>query len=393
MVVNPMLRRSILAAVLAVLGVSFGASAAHGQQPRSIKEHFAEAVGRANQSVVLVSTRPDLCESAAKTAPARPVFHNTGFFVSEDGAVLTTLLGVAGCGDIRVTYQPDESPPAQVQARVRAVDQAAGLALLECDLEDTEPLPVAASMPDPGAMLVLATRDERAALMVQPGLLMPRREDLRLNGMGWQDMPLTVLYVKPGAAAAPLLDARGRLCAVVLAVRARGDDLPDASLCYLLPADRLQTVVDDLKRGNSRRLGWLGLAVVEEPEYREGVKVAGVLEESPAHEVGIRPTDEILQVAGQVIESQQAFAGAVCSTEPGKKLPIKLRRGDRILNLEPRVAARPLLICSRPPRLPVAGRQKLPPAEALRRLAEENRRLRRELERLRKQGSRSAPPQ
>jgi hypothetical protein len=269
-----------------------------------------------------------------------------------------------------------------VPARIKAVHQPAGLALLECELRDTTALATDDGSPEAGKMVMLATRDSRARLLAQPGLVMPRQEDLRLNGVLWEDLPLTVLYVKPGAAAAPLLDPEGRLCGVVLAVRARGDQLPDAGLCYLLPRERLEPIVEQLLQGESRRLGWLGLSVLREPKGREGVKVAGVLEGSPAHSVGIQPGDELLQVGGRVIESQEQFAEAVCASEPGTGLRIKLRRGDGIETMEPQVGARPLLICSPPSRRP--SPRTLPPAEAARRLAEQNRRLRRQIEELKR---------
>lgn len=356
---------------LAALGISTQA------QERDLKTHFAAALERAAESVVLVQTRPAICESTPVAGQEDAVFNNTGFFVGTEGEVLTSLLCVAGCGDIRVV--PIGGKP--VEARVLAVDQPAGLALLKTDLTGTLPFQSVAEEPGPGDWLMLATARPDVGLLVQPGLTLPKRGGIRINGVAWAELPLTIMYVRPGAAHAPLVDPQGRLRAVLLGVKTRGSDLPDASLCYMLPATRLAERVAPMLRGESRRLGWLGVAVVKEGAGREGVKVAAILEGSAAAENGIRPGDELLQLNGTVIESDEMFAEMVSESTPGSSVDVALRRGNELTKVTVTIGTRPMIICgaSRREGEPVVTPTQPVTPQTVGDLIEENRRLRQEL--------------
>ena len=140
---------------------------------------------------------------------------------------------------------------------------------------------------------------------------------------------------------------------------------------YGLPADQVQAIVDRMRRGESRRLGWLGVAVAHEPGDRQGARVAAVLESSPAHLAGIRPGDVLLEINGAPVERPVTVAEMVAEAGPVPGVRIKLLRGDRqILQVAADLQPRPLAICIAPPRmgaeapltLPATHRGEPPPA-------------------------------
>ncbi len=125
-----------------------------------------------------------------------------------------------------------------------------------------------------------------------------------------------------------------------------------------------------MRRGESRRLGWLGLAVAREPGDREGARVAAVLESSPAHLAGIRPGDVILEVNGAPIDAPIGLAETLAETGPASDVSIKLLRGEgHVLQVAADLKPRPLAICAAPPRAAAQA----PPT--LKQLLDENRRL------------------
>lgn len=345
------------AALAAALCVMLGAAPAAGAQEPQLNT----VLNRASKSVVKVSATFSSEGAPFPVEKEDAVCLNTGFFVGTQGEVLTSLLGLAGCGEVTV-LSPDGR---RVPARVAAVDQRCGVALLKTDLTGTVPLepverpvpggswvflavalgPVEPAMASPGSAQPTkpagGQQGGEAGVLVAPGLVSPRRASVRLQGVEWQDLMVVSAAVRTGAAAAPLLDGEGRLAGVVLGVAtARG-----AADYLALPADRLTPILDELKAGRSRRLGWLGVCVIQDAPDREGARVKATLEGSPAHAAGIRAGDILLQVDEQVVDSPTALAQEIAEAGPGRTVTLRLLREGQIKAVPVRVGTRPVLIC------------------------------------------------
>jgi len=310
------------------------------------------AAGRADgPAAILKGASPRLvCVQSVLPAGALPSrverarFSNTGFFVSDRGEVLTSLLGLAGCPDVRVIC-PDGR---QSAATVASVDQPSGLALLRTDLSETAFFEPASAPPAPGGWALLAyvrARDEGAAVVLSPALVSRHDAALRLNGVAWEGLTAMSANVWPGCAGAPVMDLEGRLAGAVLGVsRAAGDPKGEPE-CLVLPVERLAAIVARLRQGESRRLGWLGVTLMAGPERREGVRVSAVLKDSPAQEAGLKAGDVILQIDEHTVEGAAVVARYVVEAGPGRTVSLKVLRGDRILTIPVEVGSRPLLIC------------------------------------------------
>jgi serine protease DegS len=334
------------------------AGAARAEQPRA---DFRQALEKASRSLVQVmATVPDEDRPFALTAQ-ESTFRNTGFFVGTEGQVLTSLLGVAGCRDIAVLC-PDGR---RVEARMAATDQAAGVALLKLELADTVPLELAPARAEAGSWAALAcVRAENGAFTVQlqPSLLLYRREPVMVHCTEWRDVVVGRVDVPAGGAAAPLLDTEGRLVAIVLGVQEEREAGGQEGECLALPADSLAPILSNLISGQSRRLGWLGLSVIEDAGRRPGVRVVAVLENSPAHLAGVQPGDLLLQIGDEAIEGSPVLLRRITESAPGTVVPLTLLRGEQILTPSAELGARPLLI---------SGTLRSPAGDAFRRAAAE----------------------
>jgi len=301
---------------------------------------FKKAFQRANQSMVRVAASLPVKGAPLRLEADEATFSNAGFFVSTDGQVVTSLLGLAGCADVTVVCTDGRKSA----ARVAAVDQPSGLALLKSDLSNTIPFETAEGPLAAGSWVLLACcprQDDGAGVLLSPGAVAAQRASIRLQGIDWPDLVVASVNVRPGSAAAPLLDPDGRLVAVVLGVSvARG-----GVDCLALPADRVTPILSGLREGKSRRSGWLGLAIMQEPGGREGVRVQATLENSPAQVAGVQANDILLQVDEHIIDSPAVLIHEVIGSAPGRTVNLKLLRGDEMKAVPVVVGQRPLLIC------------------------------------------------
>ena len=340
-------RVAVSSCALAVL--VFGVGAAEPGPPD------LEAAGRNSRaSLVIVESFLYSPLGPGKAVPAT----NTGFFVSTDGHVLTSLLAVSGSSWVQVRSLDGRHSP----ARLRAFDQSSGLALLMTELKDTPVLEFGPDSAQPGqwVLAVAATRspDGEIRVSTSQGKLSSREASVKLCGFRWEGLLEGALGVSWGCAASPILDEEGRLLGVVLGIESRAD----GSVCsYALPAAALKPILSELLQGRTRRVGWLGVALARS-RGMEGLTVHGVLEGSPAYAAGLRPGDVLLQIDGQTISRPPVFESKIAQAAPGDEIELGLLRGDEMKTIAVGLGARPLLISRIPERMPYDVRRLRPRA-------------------------------
>jgi S1-C subfamily serine protease len=76
-------------------------------------------------------------------------------------------------------------------------------------------------------------------------------------------------------------------------------------------------------------------------QIRQGVVIAGVLQNGPAAKAGVRPGDVILQVAKQPVGSVSDLLNQVASLKPGEPAELLIWRQQASLSLRLTPAERP----------------------------------------------------
>ena len=343
-------RRAALCVATALCAALLLSTAALAVNAAGVVPDFAHALKAADGSMVRVRAT---VTTGGNPAQGPATFTNTGFLVSQDGYVVTSLLAVAGASQVRVVC-PDGRT---VDARPVALDQAAGLVLLKCDLSDAIPLEFAAERPALGEWVALAfagndsPKGPDEAPSLEPAHVTAQDAAIHLNGYRWEGLLLASTRVCNGCAASPLLNQNGRVVGVVLAVKCSQPPAPAWQACdaYGLSAGDVQTIISKMRRGESRRLGWLGVAVAAEPGDREGAHVAAVLEGSPAYLAGIRPGDLLLKINATAIETPAGVAEMVAQAGPVPGMKMQFLRGAQITQVVVNLQPRPLAICISPP--------------------------------------------
>jgi S1-C subfamily serine protease len=335
-----MLRSSLTASALlaCVLAAPFARGADDAASAR------AAAVLAASRSVVRVKSTVPLEGAPVRMRADEATFSNTGFFVTTDGQVLTSLLGVAGCSQIEVFCADGRT----AGARVKAFDQPSGLALLETDLPDTAAFgPGTAAPAEGGEVLVASAAAAGAGLqpVLAPGSVLDGQASLRVHGLEWRELLVATCEARPGSAAAPVLDEEGQLVGIVLGSVASLPGVGPQAGSYVLPIAQVAPIVERLQRGESRRLGWLGAIVGAPAEGGRGVRVLETLNGAPAALAGLRRGDVLLEADGRLIDTPEVLAESVTRAGPGQAVRLLVQRGEGTQTVALTVGPRPLLIC------------------------------------------------
>jgi serine protease Do len=90
------------------------------------------------------------------------------------------------------------------------------------------------------------------------------------------------------------------------------------------------------------RMGYLGIELDRNasPEGRISVRTAA--KDSPANKAGLKPDDAITAVNGKPVTDPTGFSRTITSFKPGDTVKLDILRGEETLNLEVKLAERPM---------------------------------------------------
>ena len=321
---------------LALLLATAGVTGAADEEASSSFSHLSRVLRTSKSALVVVRGFVPAGEDGSQ-----PVSENTGFFIDESGHVVTSQRVLVQKGYMEVLLPSG----LRAEGEIVGVDQHMGLALLATGLNDTSALEPAESNLEAKDWFVtgFARPDGKggAAVFYSGGLLAEVGRCVRICGMNCENLLALGVPVPRGAAAAPVLNERGRLAGVIAAA-----ECGEESDCkaYALPVDEVMKSVRIMRNGG-RRLGWLGLAL-KCPEGTTGGVVMGVMRGSPAEEAGIRPGDVVMALDGHEVTCASSLEESILKAEPGQEIEARVRREGKERRMTVEVGTRPLLIPS-----------------------------------------------
>ncbi|MDX2146902.1 MAG: trypsin-like peptidase domain-containing protein [Planctomycetota bacterium] len=161
--------------------------------------------------------------------------------------------------------------------------------------------------------------------------------------------------VNPGNSGGPLVDIRGRLVGMNVAIataretRGTTNDGQSAGIGFAIPLLTIESVANQLiERGEVQR-GFLGITLGGRPAsivqngrfLGVGITVGNVSSDGPADRAGIRAGDVIVEIEGQPTENGEALRSLVSSKPPGSRVSTRLWRNDRFEEVEVQLARMP----------------------------------------------------
>ncbi len=251
----------------------------------------------------------------------------SAFAFTPDGSLVTNAHVVARAREVAVTFPDGEARPAQVVGADPLTDlavvkvMATGLPYLP--VED-EPRP-----PRVGQLVIAIGNPFGFDATVSAGVLSAVDRTLPAGNRPLEHLLQHTAPINPGNSGGPLVDSRGRVLGVNVAILAVAQGIG-----FAVPAQTLAWVVPRLLHHGAVRRGYLGLSA---HTWGGGARVVSVEARSPAARAGIAAGDVLTGLGPHAIRSVQDLQQRVAEVTPGRPLEVRLmRRGQQI-----RVTVRP----------------------------------------------------
>ena len=328
--------------------------------PAPAVQSYASAAAKAMPAVVNINTAkvvtlrrnpffddPRLRQFfGGELAPERRVETSlgSGVIVSEQGFILTNHHVINGAEAIQVSLNDGRT----AAAKLIGSDAESDLAVLKISLPNIHPIAMAPSEKLRIGDVVLAIGNPfGVGQTVTMGIISATgRRQLGINT--FENFIQTDAAINPGNSGGALIDANGNLVGINTAIFSRSGG--SQGIGFAIPTSLSREVLEQIIRHGRAVRGWLGVeAQTITPELAQalglkevdGVIVAGVLRNGPAHKAGLQRGDVILSIAGEKIKDAHAVLMSVSKRKPGARVPIEILRDNERVTLTATLIDRP----------------------------------------------------
>jgi serine protease Do len=262
----------------------------------------------------------------------RPVAQGSGFFISDDGYLVTNNHVVEDGSSFTVVTNDGK----ELDARLIGTDPRTDLAVLKVDgggkftyvdFADDNKVRV-------GDWVVAVGNPFGLGGTVTAGIVSARGRDI---GAGpYDDFIQIDAAVNRGNSGGPAFNLNGQVVGVNTAIFSPSGG--SVGIAFAIPATTAKQVVQDLMKDGSVKRGWLGVQIQPvTPDIAEslglkeakGALVAGVQDDGPAKKAGIVSGDIITQVDGKDVSSSRELARVIGANPPGKAVEVTLLRNGK----------------------------------------------------------------
>ncbi|MBM4109309.1 MAG: PDZ domain-containing protein [Phycisphaerae bacterium] len=167
------------------------------------------------------------------------------------------------------------------------------------------------------------------------------------GGLGFSNFVQTDAAVNPGNSGGPLVDIRGRVVGMNVAIANARDadgtanEGQSAGISFAIPLGTIESVVEQLIGTGDVRRGFLGVVfdwrtagsvVLDEAGVvvGPGVRLSEVQEGGPAAISGLAAGDAILTIAGQAVTSADVLRSLVSTRRPGEPIAVRYYRAGTV---------------------------------------------------------------
>ncbi|MCU0781333.1 MAG: trypsin-like peptidase domain-containing protein [Akkermansiaceae bacterium] len=260
----------------------------------------------------------------------------SGVIVTKEGHAITNHHVIAGQQQIQVTLHDGKTYPATLIGEDPLLD----LAVLKIEAnQQFVPLKLGDSSQVRVGDLVFAIGNPFGlGETVTQGIISAKERSLSDTQ---RDLFQTDAAINPGNSGGPLVNIRGEIIAINVAIYSRDRENPGfQGVGFSIPSnDVREALAQILERGRPVR-GYLGVQMRDlEPAIRaainyngeSGAVVMATVADSPAERAGLRPWDVILAFGDQPVRSTSQFIALVQRAKVGETVHLKVwRRGENL---------------------------------------------------------------
>jgi len=264
----------------------------------------------------------------------RPVSQGSGFFISEDGYLVTNNHVVEGGAVFTVVMDSGK----ELDAKLIGTDPRTDLAVLKVDAADSSKFTYVDFADDAkvrvGDWVVAVGNPFGLGGTVTAGIVSARGRDI---GAGPYDDFLQIdAAVNRGNSGGPAFNLNGEVVGINTAIFSPSGG--NVGIAFAIPASTAKEVVKDLIKDGSVQRGWLGveiqpvtsdiadsLGVAED----SGALVSNAQDDSPAKKAGLVAGDIITGVDGTDVASPKELARIIGNIAPGKSVEVTVWRDGK----------------------------------------------------------------
>ena len=278
----------------------------------------------------------------------RPQMHKavglgSGFFISEDGYLVTNNHVVDGSSDFTIT----DSNGKEYTARLIGTDPKTDLALLKVDApEKFTYVEFSPGTVRVGEWVVAVGNPFGLGGTVTAGIVSALGRDI--GASSYDDFIQIDASVNKGNSGGPTFNMNGQVIGINTAIYSPSGG--SVGIAFDIPAATAQRVIADLKDHGEVVRGWLGVQI--QPITRDiadslkladdkGALVAEPQQDSPAAQAGIKAGDAILTVDGKPVEDARNLSQIIAGYAPGTTVKIGIVRGGSNQTVEVKLGKLP----------------------------------------------------
>ncbi len=274
----------------------------------------------------------------------------SGVIVSTAGFLLTNNHVIDGADEIEVQLSDGRSATASLVG----TDPDTDLALLKINLDRLPAITLApASSLQVGDSVLAIGNPFGVGQTVTSGIVSALgRSQLGLST--FENFIQTDAAINPGNSGGALVDANGLLVGINTAIFSRSGG--SLGIGFAIPVEVARQVMEGLIQTGQVTRGWIGVEPRDlNPEtaemlrlpFTQGVLITGVLRDGPAAQAGVQPGDVVLKVGPKDVGNTAQLLQAVSALTPDSRVTLTLQRAAQRIELQLRVAQRPM--SGRPP--------------------------------------------
>lgn len=267
--------------------------------------------------------------------PEKPASEGSGFFIRQDGYVLTNNHVIEGASKITVKLKDGRQFPGKVigtddRSDIAVVKiEATGMPAVEFANSDTVRIGQRVC-----AIGVPFTLDFSFTIGCVSG-----KGRAGFTNLTYEDYIQTDAFINPGNSGGPLFDVDGRILGMNTLINAFG-----RGLAFAIPSNMLKSVSKQLiERGKVVR-PWLGIRIEtlgEDATLRDqiqgvekGVVIKSIEPETPAYKSDLRPADVITAVDDQPVTTAQQLQKLILTKNVGQIVKLTLWRNGKSIPVQ-----------------------------------------------------------
>jgi serine protease Do len=267
--------------------------------------------------------------------PRRGMAQGSGFFISEDGYLVTNAHVVEDASEVTVAMDDGR----ELKAEVIGTDERTDLALLKVEGNGFRYIPFAQDEPKVGQWVLAVGNPFGLGGSVTAGIISAEGRDI---GAGPYDNFLQIdAPVNRGNSGGPTVNTRGEVVGVNTAIFSPSGG--NVGIAFAIPAKNVQEIVGDLREDGVVTRGWLGVQIQPVTEdiaaslgvqNTEGAIVSDAQPQSPAAKAGIQAGDIITKVDNAPVKDPKELSATISRMDPDQRVTITVVREGREQQIE-----------------------------------------------------------